>query len=50
MYPKWSIIYVGCSSQLSISRFDSRFTIKPDFGTLKIEKALFMGGNKNWSP
>jgi hypothetical protein len=22
---------------------------KPDFGTLKIEKALFVGGNKNWS-
>jgi hypothetical protein len=46
MYPRWSIIYVGCSSQLSISRFGSRFTKKPDFGTLKIEKAFFVGGNK----
>jgi hypothetical protein len=50
MYPRWSIIYVGCSSQLSISRFGSRFTKKPNFGTLKIEKVLFMGENKNRSP
>jgi hypothetical protein len=41
---------VGCFSQLSISRFGSRFTKKPDFGTLKMEKALFMGRNKNQPP
>jgi hypothetical protein len=30
-----------------ISRFRSRFTKKPYFGTLKIEKALFVGRNEN---
>jgi hypothetical protein len=49
MYPRWYIIYVWCSSQLSISRFGSRFTKKPNFGTLKIEKTFFVGGNKNQS-
>jgi hypothetical protein len=33
---------VGCFSQLSISRFGSCFTKKPDFGTPKMEKALFV--------
>jgi hypothetical protein len=37
---------MGCCAQLSISRFDSRFIKKPDFGTLKMEKALFVGRNK----
>jgi hypothetical protein len=41
MYPRWSIIHVWCSFQLSISRFGSRFTKKPNFGTLKIEKKHF---------
>jgi hypothetical protein len=49
-YPRWSIIYVGCFSQLSISRFGSRFTEKPDFRTPKMEKALFVGRNKNRPP
>jgi hypothetical protein len=31
------------------SRVYSPFTKKPNFGTLKIEKALFVGGNKNQS-
>jgi hypothetical protein len=49
-YPRWSTIYVGCFLQLSISRFGSCFTKKPDFGTLKIEKALFIVQNKNRHP
>jgi hypothetical protein len=36
--PRVSTIYVGCFSQLSISRFGSRFTKKPYFGTLKMKK------------
>jgi hypothetical protein len=46
--PRVSTIYVGCFSQLSISRFGSRFTKKPYFGTLKMEKALSVGRNENW--
>jgi hypothetical protein len=38
VYPKWSIIYVGCCAYILISRFGSRFTKKPNFGTPKIEK------------
>jgi hypothetical protein len=38
VYPRWSIIYVRCCAQLSISRFGSRFTRKPDSNTLKMEK------------
>jgi hypothetical protein len=49
-YPRWSTIYVGCFFQLLISRFGSCFTKKPDFGTLKMEKALFMVRNENWPP
>jgi hypothetical protein len=45
--PSVSIIYVGCFFQLSISRFGSRFTKKPYFGTLKKEKALSVGQNEN---
>jgi hypothetical protein len=40
----------GCCVQLSISRFGSRFTKKPHFDTLKIEKALFVGWKKNRPP
>jgi hypothetical protein len=43
MYPRWSIIYVGCCAQLLILRFDSHFTEKLGFGILKIEKAFFVG-------
>jgi hypothetical protein len=46
--PRVSNIYVGCFSQLSISRFGSRFTKKSYFGTLKMKKALFAGRNENW--
>jgi hypothetical protein len=46
--PRVSRIYVGCFSQLSISRFGSCFTKKPYFGTLKMEKALFVGRKENW--
>jgi hypothetical protein len=46
-YPMGSTIYVGCFSQLSISHFGSRFTKKSYFGTLKMEKALFVGRNEN---
>jgi hypothetical protein len=46
-YPRCSTIYVGCFFQLSISRFDSCFTKKPDFGTSKMEKVLFVGRNEN---
>jgi hypothetical protein len=49
-YPRWSTIYVGCFSQLSISRFGSCFTKKPDFGTPKMQKALFVVRIKNWPP
>jgi hypothetical protein len=42
-----STIYVGCFSQLLISRFSSCFTKKPYFGTLKMEKALFVGQKEN---
>jgi hypothetical protein len=49
-YPRWSTIYVGCFLQLSISHFGSCFIKKPDFGTLKMEKALFIVRNKNWPP
>jgi hypothetical protein len=41
--PMVSTIYVGCFSQLSISRFGRWFTKNPYFGTLKMEKALFVG-------
>jgi hypothetical protein len=41
---------VGCFPQLSISRFGSCFTKKPDFGTLKMAKALFVVRNENWHP
>jgi hypothetical protein len=47
-YPRWSTIYVGCFPQLLISRFGSCFTKKPDFGTPKMEKALFVVRNENW--
>jgi hypothetical protein len=47
MYPRWSIIYVGCCAQLSIWRFSSRFTKKPDFDTLKIQNTFFVGQNGN---
>jgi hypothetical protein len=50
VYPRVSTIYVGCFSKLSISCFGSCFTKKPYFGTLKKEKALFMGRNENWPP
>jgi hypothetical protein len=47
--PRVSTIYVGCFSQLLMSRFGSRFTKKPYFGTtLKMEKTLFVGRNENW--
>jgi hypothetical protein len=46
--PRVSTIYVGSFSQLSISRFGSRFTKKPYFDTLKMEKALFVRQNENW--
>jgi hypothetical protein len=49
-YPKWSTIYVGCFPQLSISRFGSCFTKNPDFGTPKMEKALFVVRNENRPP
>jgi hypothetical protein len=49
-YPRWSTIYVGCFPQLSISRFGSCFTKKPDFSTPKMEKALFMVRNENRPP
>jgi hypothetical protein len=49
-YPRWSTIYVGCFPQLSISRFGSCFTKKPDFGTSEMEKALFVVQNENWPP
>jgi hypothetical protein len=45
--PMVSTIYVGCFSQLSISHFGSCFTKKPYFGTLKMEKALFVGRKEN---
>jgi hypothetical protein len=41
---------VWCFPQLSISCFGSCFTKKPDFGTPKMEKALFVVWNKNWPP
>jgi hypothetical protein len=46
-YLRWYIIYVGCCVQLSILRFGSRFTKKPDLGTPKMEKTLFMARNQN---
>jgi hypothetical protein len=50
-YPRWSIIYVGCCAQLLISHFGRRFTHKkPDFGTPKMEKTIFMGRNENQPP
>jgi hypothetical protein len=49
-YPRWSTIYVGCFPHLSISRFGSCFTKNPDFGTLKMEKALFIVQNENHPP
>jgi hypothetical protein len=49
-YPIWSNIYVWCFSQLLISRFRSRFTKKPYFGTPKMEKALFVSQNENRPP
>jgi hypothetical protein len=47
VYPRVSTIYVVCFSKISISRFGSCFTKKPYFSTLKMEKALFVGQNKN---
>jgi hypothetical protein len=41
---------VGCFSQLLIWRFGSCFTKKPDFGTPKMTKALFVGQNGNRPP
>jgi hypothetical protein len=41
---------VGCFPQLSISRFSSCFTKKPDFDTPKMEKALFVVQNENRPP
>jgi hypothetical protein len=38
---------MGCFPQLLISRFGSCFTKKPNFGTPKMEKALFVVRNKN---
>jgi hypothetical protein len=52
IYPRWSIIYVGCCAQLFVSRFGSCLTKKPDFRTPKMENILFMGQNKHqplWS-
>jgi hypothetical protein len=49
-YPRWYTIYVRCFPQLSISRFGSCFTKKPDFGTSKMEKALFIVQNENRPP
>jgi hypothetical protein len=49
-YPRWSNIYVWCFSQLLISRFRSRFTKKPYFGTPKMEKTLIVGPNENRPP
>jgi hypothetical protein len=40
----------GCNSQLSICRFGSHLTKKPDLGTPKMENALFMGQNENRPP
>jgi hypothetical protein len=37
----------GCCAELSVYRFGSRLTEKPDFGTLKMENTLFMGQNEN---
>jgi hypothetical protein len=47
-YPRWSTIYVGHFPQLSILRFGSCFTKKHNFGTPKMEKALFVVRNENW--
>jgi hypothetical protein len=41
MYPRWSIIYVGWSSQLSISRFGSRFIKKTQFWHSENRKGTF---------
>jgi hypothetical protein len=49
-YSRWSNIYMWCFSQLLFSRFRSRFTKKPYFGTLKMEKVLFVGRNENRPP
>jgi hypothetical protein len=46
-YPRWPTIYVGCFPQLLILHFGSCFTKKPDFGTPKMEKALFVVRNEN---
>jgi hypothetical protein len=45
--PRVSTIYVGSFSRLSILCFGSRFTKKPYFGNLKMEKALFVLPNEN---
>jgi hypothetical protein len=45
--PMVSTIYVVCFPQFSISRFGSCFTKKQYFGTLKMEKALFVGRKEN---
>jgi hypothetical protein len=49
VYLRWSTIYVGCWAQLLISLF-GRPHKKPDFGTPKMEKALFVGWNENQPP
>jgi hypothetical protein len=46
-YPRWSTIYVWYFPQLLISCFGSCFTKKHNFGTPKMEKALFVVRNEN---
>jgi hypothetical protein len=51
MYILGGLLFMwGYYIQLSISRFGSRFTKKPDFDTLKMQKALFVRRNKNRHP
>jgi hypothetical protein len=45
--PIVSTIYVVCFSQFLISHFGSCFTKNHYFGTLKMEKALFVGRKEN---
>jgi hypothetical protein len=53
LYVSQVVYYLyGCCAQLSVSRFGSCLTKKPDFGTPKMENTLFMGRNENrpsWS-
>jgi hypothetical protein len=49
-YPKWSIIYVECCASFQFCVSVAASQKKPDLGTLKMEKTLFMARIQNRSP